>query len=162
MTEHLQPKITPGALLTPDKILIVTGAPDKKTLISRLVEKACQDLPQVNAADVAALVLKREEGVGTALETGLAIPHARLEELDRFCAAMAVLPVPVTDEKNPQTPVRVMFLFLSPANPSFFKQHLQLLSSLAETFPPEAVEEISRLQDPALILSRLRGPNMVK
>lgn len=162
MTESLQSKISPGGLIGPNKILVVTDRPDKKTLLARLVHLACQGLPQVSGAEVLAQVLKREEGFGTALETGLAIPHARLEELDSFSVAMAVLPEPMADEKNPQSPTKVMFLFLSPGCPAFFKQHLQLLAALAETFQPAFVDEVSRQTDPVLIAGLLARANMVK
>ena len=162
MTANLQTKITPGGLISPDKILIVNGKTDKKTLIARLVKTACRGFAQLDADEVTAQVLKREEGFGTALETGLAIPHARLEELDAFSAAMAVLPEPLADEKNPSAPTRVMFLFLSPGCPAFFKQHLQLLALLAETFQPAFVEEVSKQTDPVLIAGLLSRANMVK
>lgn len=162
MTESLQNKVTPGGLISPDRILVVSDRPDKKTLLARLVRLACQGLPQVSEADVLAQVLKREEGFGTALETGLAIPHARLEELDSFSAAMAVLPEPMADEKNPQSSVKVVFLFLSPGCPAFFKQHLQLLAALAEMFQPAFVDEVSRQTDPLLIAGLLSRANMVK
>ncbi len=162
MTVSLQNKIHPGELVSPDKILIASGAPSKRELVARLVHLACQGAPRLDEQDVLAQVLKREEGFGTALETGLAIPHARLEELDAFSAAMAVLPEPMSDDPLPQTPTRVMFLFLSPGCPAFFKQHLQLLASLAETFQPALVEELAGLKEPGLIVQRLARPNMVK
>lgn len=162
MTEILQEKIASGGLLTLDKILPVTGETDKKTLIFRLVQTACRGLARVDVAEAAAQVLKREEGLGTALETGLAIPHARLEELDDFAAAAAILYRPLADEKHPQKPTKVMFLFLSPDNPSFFKRHLQLLSFLAETFQPALVEELAGEQNPARVAEILARVNMVK
>lgn len=161
MTTNLQTEITPGGLLSPDRILIVNGPVAKKALISRLVQAACRGLA-VNTDDVTAQVLKHEETFGFALETGLAIPHARVEELDAFYAALAVLHSPLTDEPNPQAPTRVLFLFLSPGCPAFFKQHLRLLASLAQTFRPELVEEISQLQDSGLIAQKITQQNMVK
>lgn len=161
MTVTLQTEITPGNLLNPDKILIVHNPTDKKSLIARLVQVACQGLA-LNTDDVTSQVLKHEETFGFALETGLAIPHARLEELDAFCAALAVLHSPLSDEPNPSAPTRVLFLFLSPGCPAFFKQHLRLLASLAQTFRPELVEEISQLQDPGLVLQKITQQNMVK
>ncbi len=162
MTANLQPKITPGALLNPDKILIINGNLSKKELISRLVQTACRGFAQLNADEVTAQVLKREEGLGTALETGLAIPHARVEELEVFSAAMAILRTPLTDELQPQNPTRVMFLFLSPGCPAFFKQHLQLLASLAETFQPAFVDEIAQADSAVQAAYRMSQKNMVK
>ncbi len=162
MTTTLQTKITPDGLLSPDKILIVNGDTDKKTLIARLVRMACRGAAQLDVDEITAQVLKREEGFGTALETGLAIPHARLEELDSFLASMAVLRAPLDGESSAQTPTRVMFLFLSPGCPAFFKQHLQLLASLAQTFEPAFVAELAQSADPAQALEKITQRNMVK
>lgn len=162
MTTNLQTEITPGGLLGPDKILIVNGPMDKKALVARLVRMACAGAGQLNADDITAQVLKREEGVGSALETGLAIPHARLEELDVFLAAMAILRTPLADEAHPKTPTRVMFLFLSPGCPAFFKQHLKLLAALAQTFQTALVDELALLDNPAQALEKITQQNMVK
>lgn len=162
MTTNLQTAITPDGLLGPDKILIVNGPSDKKTLIARLVRLACAGQERLDADEITAQVIKREEEFGSALETGLAIPHARLEDLDSFLAAMAVLREPLTDETHPQTPVRVMFLFLSPACAAFFKQHLKLLAALAQTFQPALVEELALAEGPQQARQMLARNNMVK
>lgn len=135
---------------------------DKNALVARLVRMACAGAGQLNADDITAQVLKREESFGTTLETGLAIPHARLEELDVFLAAMAILRTPLADETHPQTPTRVMFLFLSPGCPAFFKQHLKLLAALAQTFQPALVDELALAEDSAQALQKITQKNMVK
>ena len=48
-----------------------------------------------------------------------------------------------------------MFLFLSPAKPAFFQKHLQILSTLAETFKPEFIQELVSLQDAGAVAARL-------
>lgn len=161
MTEMLQPQLTPGDLLSPDRILIVNEPADKKTLIARLVRVACRGL-SVQAEEITVQVLKHEKSFVFTLETGLSIPHARVEGLDSFCAAMAVLQTPLADDANAQTPTRVLFLFLSPGSPAFFKPHLQLLASLMQTFRPELVQEISLLKDPVQIVQKITQQNMVK
>ncbi len=143
-------KLSLGQLLSPSRVLMVKGTPSKKELIETLVQAVCRDFTQLDPTDVASQVLKREEGVATTLDTGLAIPHARLEELPEFTAALALLPTPLKEEK----PVRAVFLFLSPAKPEFFPRHLQLLAALAETFKPEFIDELISLQDPAHVFRR--------
>lgn len=142
-----------GRLIAPSRVLVADKYPGKKELIEALVQAVCRDYPQLDPAYVASQVLKREEGISTTLDTGLAIPHARLEELTDFAAAVAVLRQPLAGEN--ELPIRVMFLFLSPAKPTFFQQHLQILSALAETFKPEFIEELVSLQDSREIAARL-------
>ena len=141
-------------MISPSRVIVADEYPGKKELIESLVQAVCREYPQLGPAYVASQVLKREEGISTTLDTGLAIPHARLEELTDFAAAMAVLRRPLVSADN-ELPVRVMFLFLSPAKPVFFQQHLQILSALAETFKPEFIEELVSLPDAREIAARL-------
>lgn len=151
-------KFNLGSLLSVSKILVEEGSVTKTALIKKLIDAVCQGEPKLDGADILAQVLKREEGISTTLDTGLSIPHARLEEITDFKAALAVLPVPVEDPVNPNLSIKAMFLFLSPAKPVFFQKHLQILSSLAETFKPEFIDELIALGNPAQILARLDGP----
>ncbi len=150
-------KFNLGSLLSPAKILVEKESVTKTALIKKLIDAVCQGEPKLDGADILAQVLKREEGISTTLDTGLSIPHARLEEITDFKAALAVLPSPVQDPVNPNLSIKAMFLFLSPAKPVFFQKHLQILSSLAETFKPEFIDELIALGEPAQIFARLEG-----
>ncbi len=142
-------------MITPARVLLAEDYPSKKELISALVQVVCRDYKQLDPADVAAQVLKREEGISTTLDTGLSIPHARLEELTDFAAAVAVLRKPLRETSGNELPIRVMFLFLSPAKPAFFQKHLQILSALAEKFKPEFIEELALLSNAEEVALRL-------
>lgn len=154
MSQNEQSKISLGSLIKPSRVLVAEAYPDKKQLIEALVKTVCKDYAQLDPADVASQVLKREEGISTTLDTGLSIPHARLEELTDFAAAMAVLRTPLRDAAGDLS-IRVMFLFLSPAKPAFFQKHLQILSALAEKFKPEFIEELVSLKSAEEIAVRL-------
>ena len=155
MSTNEQSKISLGSLITPARVLLAEDYPSKKELISALVQAVCRDYKQLDPADVAAQVLKREEGISTTLDTGLSIPHARLEELTDFAAAVAVLRKPLRETSGNELPIRVMFLFLSPAKPAFFQKHLQILSALAEKFKPEFIEELALLSNAEEVALRL-------
>ncbi|OUO56119.1 PTS sugar transporter subunit IIA [Candidatus Avelusimicrobium gallicola] len=155
MSTNEQSKISLGSLITPARVLLAEDYPSKKELISALVQVVCRDYKQLDPADVAAQVLKREEGISTTLDTGLSIPHARLEELTDFAAAVAVLRKPLRETSGNELPIRVMFLFLSPAKPAFFQKHLQILSALAEKFKPEFIEELASLSNAEEVALRL-------
>lgn len=150
-----QSKICLGSLVGASRVLIADAYPSKEELITALVERVCRDFPQLDPADVAAQVLKREEGISTTLDTGLSIPHARLEELTDFVAAVAVLRKPLSATAQGELPIQVMFLFLSPAKPAFFQKHLQILSALAEKFKPEFIGELVSLEKAEEIVARL-------
>ncbi len=145
-------------LLAPSKIWVAPEGLTKTELIKRLVDTVCADEPKLDGADILAQVLKREEGISTTLDTGLSIPHARLEEITDFKAALAVLPHPMQDPVNPNLSIKAMFLFLSPAKPVFFQRHLQILSALAETFKPEFIDGLLSCGSSEDILARLSAP----
>lgn len=130
-----------GEMLPAERVWMYKNTPAKKEVIERLVALACRGEETLDPQDVLTQVLKREESLGTALETGLSIPHARLEELDHFRAALAVLPCGTRESKTGRA--QAVFLLLSPAKPAFFQKHLQTLAALAEKFQPEFIAELS-------------------
>jgi PTS system nitrogen regulatory IIA component len=134
-------KIDIPAILNNKRVFIVKGSISKKDLVAKLVNAVCDDLLCVDREDVMSAVLKREQGISTTLDTGLSIPHARVEDLKDFQAAAAVLPDGITDDYGLQ--IKVMFLFLSPAGPVFFSQHLKLLAALAEKFNSSFIAELA-------------------
>lgn len=146
---------TLASLITPERVWLPAQTPDKKTLVETLTLLACAGRSEVDPREVAVQVLKREAEIPTVLETGLAIPHARVEELTGFAAAVAVLPEPLEDVSGDQT--RIMFLFLSPMDSSFFPKHLQLLGSLASTFTPAFVAALSKQQHAAGVAALFAG-----
>lgn len=130
-----------GEMLPAERVWICKDIPAKRDVIERLVSVACRGEETLDPQDVLNQVLKREESLGTTLETGLSIPHARLEELARFRAALAVLPRGTRESKGGRA--QAVFLLLSPARPAFFQKHLQTLAALAEKFQPEFIAELS-------------------
>ena len=70
-----------SALLSPAQIYIVPPGQTKQAVIRRLVEQICQAEPALGPEEILREVLRREEGISTTLDTGLSIPHARLEEI---------------------------------------------------------------------------------
>ena len=146
-----------SSLLSSDRIFLVAGKPAKAEVIGRLTQAVCRGEQQLDASEVLAQVLKREEGISTTLDTGLSIPHARLEELENFKAALAVLPQGIEDSSGPHLEIKAMFLFLSPARQAFFQQHLQILASLAEVFKPDFIAELAACSDAQAVAAKIAG-----
>ena len=125
-------------------LLIEKADLQKKELISQLVHLACAGLDKVDAGDILDRVLKREESITTTLDTGLSIPHCRAEGITSCRAAMAVVKSGIKDAAADNISIRVMFLFISPANPSFFQAHLQILAQLSEKFKDSFVTRLTQ------------------
>lgn len=157
MDANTTSKFKISSLLPSDRIFLVEGKPAKAEVIGRLTQAVCRGADNLDASDVLAQVLKREEGISTTLDTGLSIPHARLEELDGFKAALAVLPQGIEDPSGPHLEIKAMFLFLSPAKQAFFQQHLQVLASLAEVFKPDFIAELTTCKDAKEVAAKIAG-----
>ncbi len=140
-------------ILNKKRTFIIKEKISKKELVSKLVNAICDDLPEADREYMLAAVLKREQGISTTLDTGLSIPHARMEDLRAFEAAVAVMPQGISDEYGLQ--IKVMFLFLSPAGQTYFSQHLKLLASLAEKFKASFLTELSSCQNEEEVLNKI-------
>ena len=136
-----------------DNIFLIKEKITKKELVEKLVCSICDKNPNLNSQEMLAAVLKREEGISTTLESALSIPHARVEDLDTFLGALAVMPSPIEDDYG--LPIKVMFLFFSPAGQPYFAQHLKLLARLAEKYTPEFVQELTACTTPQEIAQKV-------
>ncbi len=140
-------------ILNENRIFIIREDITKADLVSKLVRSICSDLPSLNEDEVLSSVLKREQGISTTLDTGLSIPHARVEDLDAFQAALAVLPTPIKDDYGLE--VKAMFLFFSPAGQAYFPNHLKLLAALAEKFSSSFIKDLSETTDKSSLLKKV-------
>ncbi len=135
-----------------NQIFIITTNINKQEIVKSLVANICTNA-NLNQEEIYKAIIKREQGISTTLKSGLSIPHARIEGLDSFNAAIAVIPQGIKDEAN--SIIKVMFLFLSPSGEQYFPEHLKLLAKLAETFTSAFIEEICNLKTPEEIAAKL-------
>jgi PTS system nitrogen regulatory IIA component len=87
---------------------------------------------------IAAEILRREELGSTGTGGGVAIPHARIQGLNRSFGILARLNRPIDFEAIDGRPVDLVFLLLLPANP--VGEQLKALASVAR-----------KLRDPACL-----------
>lgn len=146
-----------SGLLNENNVILVTEPVGKEALISKLAALACQGMPEADAKEILERVLAREAGISTTLDTGLSIPHARVDEIADFKAALAVAPGEVKDLAGGGMDIKVMFLFLSPSNPKFFQKHLQILAELSETFKEEFMAKITAAKTAGEILELIKN-----
>ena len=148
---HLYMDINP-LKLNSQQIFLVNNPTNKQELVQYLVSNICKGTA-LNQDEVFKAIIKREQGISTTLESGLSIPHARLEGLTSFRAVVAVIPQGVQDNYGKN--IKVMFLFLSPSGEQYFPEHLKLLAKLAETFTPAFIEELCNLKTVEEIAAKL-------
>ena len=120
--------IHPATSLAPVNILSPLAAANREEAILALCERAGAGL---DLQAVVAAVLKREELMGTALGSGVAVPHAILEDIVSPRLAFARAPAGIEWDAPDGLPVRFIFLLLTPAGED--NSQLQLLRAIGTT-----------------------------
>jgi PTS system nitrogen regulatory IIA component len=101
-------------LLSPTDVMIDVRAANKRRLLQELAAKAAAGLGLPVEA-IASWLLKREDLGSTGIGRGVAIPHARLPDLQRPFGLLAKLKQPVEFDAIDGQPVDIVFALLLPA-----------------------------------------------
>jgi len=146
-----------SSLLSEDVVLMPSSDVDKAGVLKALVSVVARKSGFADEASLLDKVLEREQGISTTLDTGLSLPHARVDGLDKVAAGMAVLKTPLLDPKQPDLPIRVLFLFFSPNKPAAFPLHLQLLRAVSSLFQGPLIDRLTAAAGPAAALELVRS-----
>jgi PTS system nitrogen regulatory IIA component len=117
-----------SALLTVDAIDAALPATNKKGLFQLLAAAASRQTG-IPAKTIAAALTEREKLGSTGFGAGAAIPHGKIEGLDRVYGYFARLPQPIDFQAVDNLPVDVVFLILSP--PDAGADHLKALAGVS-------------------------------
>jgi len=101
-------------LLSPNDVMIDVRASNKRQLLQELAAKAADSIG-LRVDQVAPDLLKREELGSTGVGGGIAIPHARLPDLQRPYGLLAKLKQPMEFDAIDGQAVDIVFLLLRPA-----------------------------------------------
>jgi len=116
-------------LLTRERIALDVHARSKRQILRELAELVARDLG-VDADAILQALLEREKLGSTAIGEGIAIPHARVPELEELVGAFARLAEAVDFDSLDEEPVDLVFLLLAPTATSS-AEHLRMLARLA-------------------------------
>lgn len=132
-------------LLKEETILRVESPLKKEELLNALIARICESYSLANKAELSAKIQEREKGISTTLETGLSIPHARVDGLNDFAAGLALVPRGLSDPRKPSSSIRLIFLFLSPNKREFYARHLQILREVSSFFQSDFIETLNQV-----------------
>lgn len=118
-------------LLTPQSIFLDTEISSKKKLLE-LIANIVADQTQLSESAIYNGLLNRERLGSTGLGQGFAVPHARLNDLDKTMACFFRLKEAVNFEAPDNRPVDLVFTIIIPEEAT--EEHLLILSSLANIF----------------------------
>ena len=135
-----------------DSIIAELKATTRDGALRELSDLAAIQQHVYDADDIYEAVLQRENEMGTALEEGLAIPHARLEKLDRPVIVFGRSEAGIEDWNSPDgKPTHFIFLALTPQRSDV---QVQILALIVRTMlQPEIRERIIRADKPEVLWS---------
>jgi PTS system nitrogen regulatory IIA component len=133
--------MTISALLSPQSIFLDIEISSKKKLLE-LIANIVADQTRLTESSIYNKLLNRERLGSTGLGQGFAVPHARLENLDKTMGCFFRLKVPVNFEAPDNQPVDLLFVIVIPEEAT--DEHLLILSSLARIFSQADVCEAIR------------------
>ncbi|MFO1187138.1 MAG: PTS sugar transporter subunit IIA [Alphaproteobacteria bacterium] len=137
-------------------VLFALRSGSKRQALSELVSLAegFVGVPQRRILDA---VLERERLGSTGIGGGVAIPHARLPEVERPWGFFARLDRPIEFGAVDEQPVDLVFLLLTPATAG--ADHLKMLARISRLLRQQATEERLRAaHDAAVVYSVLTEP----
>ena len=109
-----------------------TGVPagTKEALFTHFARAFAESSDGVSAEDVEAALWERERTQNTAVDLGMALPHATLRKIDRTYLGVFMTEAPVDHKAPDGRPVDVFFVTLGP--PHARGTHLRILAGLSE------------------------------
>lgn len=129
-------------LLSPQAVQAAIVVPNKKALFQQLAASASK-LVNADARVIVERLVERERLGSTGFGGGIAIPHGKIEGLDRVVGMFARLDQPIDFAAIDDLPVDLVFVLLSPVDAGV--EHLKALARVSR-----------RLRDKAFV-AKLRG-----
>jgi PTS system nitrogen regulatory IIA component len=131
--------------LSPENSSANVRVSDKTTLLKELCARAATSL-NMEADALLRAVVKREELGSTGVGGGIAIPHARVEGVQRPFGLFARLGKPIDYDAVDDRPVDIAFMLLLPSIPA--GEQLNALASVTR-----------KLRNPSIIARIRKAPN---
>jgi len=143
-------------LLKPDAVLPSVHAQSKK----QALQEACAVAARLTGRaerEIFDTILQRERLGSTGVGQGVAIPHGKLQALDRLVGVFARLARPVAFESLDDQPVDLVFLLLAPESAG--ADHLKALARIARVLrEPEVAQRLRAAESATELYSILVGP----
>jgi PTS system nitrogen regulatory IIA component len=140
-------------LLSPTDVMIDVRASNKRLLLQELSAKAAASLG-LHVDQIAPYLLKREDLGSTGIGRGVAIPHARLSDVQRPYGLLVKLKQPIEFDAIDGEAVDVVFVLLLPAAAD--QEQIGALALAARTLrPPENLARLRRAKNTSELYSAI-------
>jgi len=109
----------------------------KPAIIEELLDRLVDAGKVSNRTDALKAVLEREAKMSTAIQNGVAIPHAKTDAVRELVTAVAILPHGVDFQSLDGKPTQIVIMTLSPKTK--LGPHIQFLSAISQSLDNAAV-----------------------
>jgi len=142
-------------LLVADAVSSDVAVANKKQLFQKLGQIA-HDVYGLDSSEVIERLTERERLGSTGFGGGIAIPHAKLDGLDRVRGAVLLLAQPIPFDAIDEAPVDIVFMLLSPTDSG--AEHLKTLARVSRLLRNEAqLARIRGVRSEAALFALLAG-----
>lgn len=142
-----------SSILKPEAVKVIAASTSKKRLLHDLGDLAAAAYGVKPEAAVEAL-LERETLGPTGVGHGVALPHARLTDIDRVVGAFILLEKPIDFEAVDRQPVDVIFALFAPEEAGV--EHLKALALVSRSLREAALcTKLRANTDPATLYTIL-------
>lgn len=147
-------------ILKPEAVKVITAASSKKRLLHELGDVA-NSAYGLNASRAVEALLERESLGPTGVGHGVALPHARLAELDRVVGAFILLEKPIDFDSVDRAPVDIVFSLFAPEDAGV--EHLKALALVSRRLREASLcTKLRSNSDPATLYTILTADESVK
>jgi len=129
-------------LLSQDRVICQIQASSKKRALETMCEQLALGQDSLDASLIFSCMLERERLGSTGVGHGVAIPHSRMEGVEKALVAVATLSEGIDYDSIDDQPVDILFALLVPQECT--EEHLQILASAAEMFSNESFTHLIR------------------
>jgi len=137
----------------PERIICIENT-DTESAFRAMAEAMTIGNAEISADELFDRVMEREARVPTTLGHGVALPHARIDGLERTSCVIALVPggLPMGEEAEP---VRLVFMLASPFDKP--EMHLAVQGEIARLVAvPEVRDQLTGCTDPSEVLPLIR------
>ena len=143
-----------ASLTSPQLIFPSLPSSDRSGLLRALARQVVEQGLVDNADELYDKLWEREQLGSTGIGSGVAIPHCKMNRLDRIVLAIGLLRQGIDFGAVDKLPVRLFFLVISPSNSP--AAHLQCLAAISKWVKAEDhVRDLLELDEPQEIYNLL-------
>ena len=129
-------------ILSPDCTSCAVQGTSKKRILEIISQVAAERIAGVDQTAILTSLLAREKMGSTGIGNGIALPHGRLQGLEKVISILITCKPSIAFDAIDNNPVDIFFAILVPEDQA--QGHLQTLATIATKLSDKEVEKIMR------------------